>query len=436
MNNDAANAARRSIRRHQIAGLIVVGLLVGSVGSWAATTSISGAVIAPGSLVVDSDVKKVQHPTGGVVGEILARDGDHVKAGDVVLRLDDTVTRASLAIVSKGLTELIARKSRLEAERDAADTISVPDELATRLDDVAVKHVVQGEQRLFELRKTSRTGQKERLKQRLEQIQQEIVGLTVQAEAKSDEIDLVGRELEGARRLYAKNLFPITKMTNLEREATRLKGERGKLIAAIAQTKARATETELEILQIDRDLGSEVARELREVDAKIGEFVERKIAAEDQLSRIDIRAPQSGHVHQSTVHTVGGVIGPGEPLMLIIPDADRLTVEARVAPQDIDQLHVGQEAMLRFSAFNQRTTPEISATVTRLSADTTTDEKTGLSYYTIRLAMADAEVARLGDNALVPGMPVEVFVKTEDRKVLSYLVKPLADQVARAFREQ
>ena len=436
MNNDAANAARRSIRRHQIAGLIVVGILVGTVGSWAATTSISGAVIAPGSLVVDSDVKKVQHPTGGVVGEILARDGDHVKAGDVVLRLDDTVTRASLAIVSKGLTELLARKSRLEAERDGAETISVPNELATRLDDVTVKHVVQGEQRLFELRKTSRTGQKERLKQRLEQIQQEIVGLTVQADAKSDEIDLVGRELEGARRLYAKNLFPITKMTNLEREATRLKGERGKLIAAIAQTKARATETELEILQIDRDLGSEVARELREVDAKIGEFVERKIAAEDQLSRIDIRAPQSGHVHQSTVHTVGGVIGPGEPLMLIIPDADRLTVEARVAPQDIDQLHVGQEAMLRFSAFNQRTTPEISATVTRLSADTTSDEKTGLSYYTIRLAMADTEVARLGDNALVPGMPVEVFVKTEDRKVLSYLVKPLADQVARAFREQ
>jgi membrane fusion protein, type I secretion system len=436
MIGDNGNAARRSIRRHQLVGFVVVGLLAGGVGSWAATTSISGAVIAPGSLVVDSDVKKVQHPTGGVVGVILARDGDHVGAGDVVIRLDETVAQASLSIVNKGLTELIARKSRLEAERDGADAIRVADELASRLDEEAVKHVVQGEQRLFDLRRSSRLGQKDRLEQRLEQLQQEIVGLTAQAEAKAEEIKLIGRELEGARKLWAKNLIPITKMTNLEREATRVKGERGKLISAIAQTKAKVAETELEIIQIDRDLASEVARELREVDAKIGEFVERKIAAEDQLSRIDIRAPQSGYVHQSTVHTVGGVIGPGEPIMLIVPDADRLSVEAKVAPKDIDQLYIGQTAMLRFSAFNQRTTPEISAKVSRISADISTDERTGLSYYTIRAVMTAEEMGRLGDKALVAGMPVEVFVKTEDRKVLSYLVKPLADQVARAFREQ
>jgi HlyD family secretion protein len=436
MSHAPTITARRSIRRHQLVGLAVVGLLVGVVGSWAATTAISGAVIAPGTLVVDTNVKKVQHPTGGIVGEILARDGDHVTAGQVVLRLDDTMTRASLAIVTKGLTEFLARKARLEAERDAAETIQIPDELAARLNEKDVAHVVNGAQRLFELRKSARIGQKDRLQQRLEQLNQEIVGLTAQVEAKTEEVRLIKRELSGARRLWAKNLLPISKLTNLEREATRVSGEKGQLISAIARARAKIAETELEIIQIDRDLASEVARELREIDAKIGEFVERKIAAQDQLRRIDIRAPQSGTVHQSSVHTVGGVVSPGEQIMLIVPEADNLTVEAKVAPQDIDQLYLGQAAMLRFSAFNQRTTPEIKATVSRISADITTDERSGLSYYTIRAAMSADEVARLGDVSLVPGMPVEVFVKTGDRKVLSYLVKPLSDQIARAFREQ
>ena len=436
MSSAPSTTARRSIRHHQLVGLVVVGLLVGVVGSWAATTSISGAVIAPGTLVVDSNVKKVQHPTGGIVGEILARDGDHVEAGQVVLRLDDTMTRASLAIVTKGLTEFYARKARLEAERDGTDAIEIPDELASRLDDEDVAHVVKGARRLFQLRQSARVGQKERLQQRLEQLEQEIVGLKAQAEAKSEEVRLIKRELAGARKLWAKNLLPISKMTNLEREATRVGGEKGQLISAIARAKAKIAETELEIIQIDRDLASEVARELREIDSKIGEFVERRIAAQDQLSRVEMRAPQSGTVHQSTAHTVGGVISPGEQIMLIVPEADNLIVEAKVAPQDIDQIRLGQSAVLRFSAFNQRTTPEINATVSRISADISKDEHTGLDYYTIRTAIAAGEVERLGDISLVPGMPVEVFVKTGDRKVLSYLIKPLSDQLTRAFREQ
>jgi HlyD family secretion protein len=225
-------------------------------------------------------------------------------------------------------------------------------------------------------------------------------------------------------------------MTELERAATRVEGEKGSLISAIARSKARIAETELEIIQIDRDLASEVAKELREIDGKIGEFVERKVAAEDQLKRIDIRAPQAGIVHQSTAHTVDGVINAGETIMLIVPKADNLTVEAKVAPQDIDQLYFGQTAMLRFSAFNQRTTPEITGTISRISADITTEERTGASYYTVRIAMSAGEVSRLGDRPLVPGMPVEAFVKTGDRKVISYLVKPLTDQITRAFREQ
>jgi len=325
--------------------------------------------------------------------------------------------------------------ARLEAERDGADAMVVPAELASRSSDPQVAHVIGGGRRLFALRRAARIGQKAQLCQRIEQLNQEIEGLTSQAEAKSREVELIQRELKGARELWAMNLMPITKMTNLEREATRVAGEKGNLISTIARAKARIAETELEIVQIDRDLASEVARELREIDAKTGEFVERKVAAEDQLKRIDIRAPQAGIVHQSTAHTVGGVINPGELIMVIVPRAGHLTVEARVAPQDIDQLQLGHTAMLRFSAFNQRTTPEIAGTVSRISADITTDQRTGASYYTIRVATSPEEVSRLDDKVLVPGMPIEVFVETGNRRVLSYLVKPLTDQIARAFRE-
>jgi membrane fusion protein, type I secretion system len=277
---------------------------------------------------------------------------------------------------------------------------------------------------------------KAQLRQRINQLEEEIGGLGIQAEAKAKEIELIQRELEGAHELWKKNLIQITKLTTLEREAARIEGERGNLISTIARAKAEIAETELKIIQIDQDLASEVAKELREIDAKVGEYVERKVAAEDQLKRIDIRAPQTGIVHQSTTHTVGGVINATDPIMLIVPEADHLTVEAKVAPRDIDQLLLGQEAMLRFSAFNQRTTPQITGTVSQISADITTDERTGDSHYTIRVAISAEEISRLGDRALVPGMPVEVFVKTGDRRVLSYLVKPLSDQITRAFREQ
>ena len=261
-------------------------------------------------------------------------------------------------------------------------------------------------------------------------------GGSTAGKAKSQEIELIQRELKGVRELWEKNLIPITKLTTLEREATRIEGEKGKPDLTIARAKAKMAETELQIIQIDQDLASEVAKELREIDAKVGEFVERKVAAEDQLKRIDIRAPQTGIVHQSMAHTVGGVINATDPIMLIVPEADHLTVEAKVAPQDIDQLLLGQEAMLRFSAFNQRTTPQITGSLSQISADITTEERTGDSYYTIRVAMSAEEISRLGERALVPGMPVEVFVKTGDRRVLSYLVKPLSDQITRAFREQ
>ena len=261
-------------------------------------------------------------------------------------------------------------------------------------------------------------------------------GYGAQERAKLREIALIERELVGARELWKKNLMPVTKFTSLEREGARLEGERGVLVATRSQTKGKVSEIELQILQLDHDLSSEVARELREVDAKIGEMVERKVAAEDQLKRTELRAPQDGTVHQTTIHTVGGVIAPGEQVMLIVPDADTLKIEAKISPQDVDQLREGQTAVLRFSAFSQRTTPEINGSLSRVSPDTVTDQRTGQTYYTARVAVEADEISRLGAVKLVPGMPVEVFIQTGERKVLSYLVKPLSDQFARAFRER
>jgi membrane fusion protein, type I secretion system len=426
-----------SIRRNLWAGTAVALLLVGGIGGWGATTDISGAVIAPGALVVDTNLRKVQHPTGGVIGEILARDGDRVKAGDVLLRLDATITRANLAIVVKGLDELRARKARLEAERDNGARVEFPPELTERQSEPDVARIMTSERKLFDLRQAARTGQKSQLRQRITQLQREVEGLDAQAAAKSREITLIQKELVGARELWDQNLYPITKLTNLEREATRVEGERAQLVATGSQARGKITETELQIVQIDRDLASEVAKELREADAKIGEYQERQVAAEDQLKRIDIRAPIDGVVHQSTAHTVGGVIAQsGDAIMLIVPESDRLTVEAKVAPQDIDQLHIHQPAHVRFLAFNQRTTPEIEGRVSRISADAVTDQRTGAAYYTIRIALDPAQIARMGEVKLVPGMPVEAFVSTGDRRVISYLMKPLTDQFARAMRER
>ncbi|MFL5044318.1 MAG: HlyD family type I secretion periplasmic adaptor subunit [Xanthobacteraceae bacterium] len=433
---DYIAVARRSIRRHVVTGIAAIAVLAGGLGGWAMTTELSGAVIASGALVVDTNLKKVQHPTGGVVGELRVRNGDRVKAGDVVIRLDDTTTRANLAIVIKGLDELAARQARLEAERDDDENIDFAVELLARKSNPDVARILGSEQILFDLRRKARLGQKAQLREKVAQVQDEILGLSGQADAKKREIELIQRELEGVRDLWSKKLVPISRLTALEREATRLDGERQQYISAVAQAKGKISETKLQIIQIDQDLRSEVAKELREIQAKSAELVERKVAAQDQLMRVDVRAPQDGIVHQLAVHTIGGVVTASEPLMLIVPQADELTVEVKLPPQNIDQLSGGQRAILRFSAFNQRTTPEINGVVTTISADITQDQKTSASYYLVRISMSANEIARLNDLKLVAGMPVETFIQTGDRTVMSYLVKPLHDQIVKAFRER
>lgn len=430
---DQANA---NVSRYVAAGLSIVFLLFGVLGVWAATTSISGAVVSAGLVVVESNVKKVQHPTGGIVGEILVRNGSQVKAGDLLIRLDETLTRTNSQMIAKQLDQLEMREARLKAERDDASVIKVPDGLAQRASEPNVAEIIHGEDSMFRSRRTSRDGQIAQLKERMGQLGDESRGIAAQMEAKSREIGLIADELNGLAGLEAKQLVTTSKIAALKREKARLEGELGQYEAGLAQTNGRKTEVSLQIARLDQDLKTDVVKELREAQTKIAELTERKIAAEDQLRRVDIRAPQDGTVHQLAVFTVGGVVEPGEPIMLIVPHNDRLLVEARIKPSDIDQVHTGRPARLRFGTFDQQTTPQIGAEVIGISPDLSRDPATGETYFTARMAIPEAEVQKLGSNKLQPGMPVEVHITTQERTALSYLVKPIADQVNRSFRER
>jgi HlyD family secretion protein len=428
--------AGQSIKRHLLITLVVVVLLVGGIGGWAATSEFSGAVIAQGQLVVDTSVKKVQHPTGGVVAELMVRDGNQVKVGDVVIRLDDTQTRASHQIVSKGLDELSARRAREEAELEGLDTVVFPETLTSRQNDQEIARLISGETKLFETRRKTREGLKSQLGERVLQSEEEIRGLSAQVASKEKQIEWIKQELEGVRELWEKKLVQFNRVTSLEREQARLEGERGQLIAATAQAKGKISETRIQILQIDQDMRTEVGKDLADIRSKTAELVEKRVAAEDQLKRVDIRAPQDGMVHQLDVHTVGGVVSAGQQIMLVVPAADKLIVEAKVQPQDIDQVRIGQKAVMRFVNFNSRTTPEINGQVSLVSADVTLDQRTGLSFYTVRIGISAEEMANLTEHKLIPGMPVEVFIQTTIRTVVSFFIRPFQDQIAKAFREK
>ncbi len=418
------------------AGIVVVTLLCGGLGGWAATSQLAGAVIASGTVVVESNVKKVQHPTGGIVGEIRVRNGDKVSQGELLVSLDATMARANLQIIAKQLDELVMRQQRLKAERDGEADLIVPVALNTRRRDADVAAIISGEISLFRNRYTSRQGLKAQLEERIAQLSNEALGLQAQLKAKSDESELIRVELDGQAELWERNLIPLATYTHTRREAARLAGEQAQLQASIAQVRGRMAETSLQILQIEQDLRTEVTKELRDAQARQAELEERRVAAEDQLRRVDIRAPQAGRVHEMAVHTVGGVVGPSEPLMLIVPEDDKLVIEARIAPQDIDHVRVGQTAVVRFTAFNQQTTPEFIAEVQHVSADLAREPQQNLAHYVTRLALAPGEAKRLGALKLVPGMPAEIYIATGDRTALSYLVKPLSDQFQRAFRER
>ncbi|WP_331376699.1 HlyD family type I secretion periplasmic adaptor subunit [Sinorhizobium chiapasense] len=428
-------SARRSLGRHMVAVSTLAIALVAGVGGWAATTELSSAIVAGGVVVVDDNVKKVQHLTGGIVGELLVREGDRVHAGQVLIRLDGTTVRANLAIVESTLAQLYARRARLQAERIGAVSFEVDKDLDKFISGAAATKLVDGEQRLFASRRSALIGMRDQLASRKAQLADEIEGLTVQLQAIEDALKLIAEELTGVDSLYGQGLVPMQRVTTLKRQRAELEGDRGQRIAARAQARGKSSEIDLQILQLDEDRRTEISKDLTDVEAKIAEYEERRTAASDQLRRLDITAPLSGRVYQLAIHTVNGVVNPGETLMLVVPEADDLTVEARVATHDIDQIHVGQPVEIRFSAFNQRTTPEVEAEVATIAPDLVTDERTGTSYYPLRIRPKKESLAKLNGLSLYPGMPAEVFIKIADRTVISYLTKPLTDQMRHAFRE-
>lgn len=438
--SDASSELHRKIRRLNLIGLGAVAILVFGVGGWAAVAQLSGAVIAPGFVVVESNVKKVQHPNGGIVGQIFVKEGSVVEEGQIVVRLDDTVPRANLGVIRSQLDELTARQARLVAERDNVETISFPDELTSRGGESQVAAAVTGEQKLFESRRQSRLGQRALLQERIAQINEEVRGLSSQRKAKESEIGLIGEELKGVSELFAKNLVSIMRYMALQRDKTKLEGEHGQLGADIARARGRISETELQIIQLEKDFITDVLKELRDIEGKVAELRERMIAAVDQLRRIDIRAPQSGTVLQLTVHTVGGVIGAAETIMLIVPQQDQLVVEARVAPVDIDQIVLGAPVQVRIQAGNQRTTPSVAGKVTHISADLTREAASsgqpGQVYFLTRVSLNPESAKNLGELKLVPGMPAEALIETGVRTPLEFLLKPLQEQIARTFRER
>lgn len=432
--NPEVIAVEPQIRRRLAYGTALTVLLVGSIGGWGALASLSSAVIAPGIVVVDSSDKKVQHPTGGIVSELNVQNGDRVKAGDVLVRLDATQARANLGVITSQQMEYRGRKARLEAERDQANKIEFPKGFQDSSADAAA--IAASERRLFEARMTSKEGQKKQLRERIGQFRKEIEGLTVQHVAKKTEVELMGEEQVRVQDMRKRELVNVTKQLTTDRDFTRLQGEEGMLVSNIAKADGQISEIEVQIISLDQTMVSESMKELREVEGHLSELAERRTAAQDQLDRIEIKAPKSGRVNELAVHTVGGVINPAETLMMIVPDDEKLAIEVRVAPTDIDQLSIGQPATLRFSAFNQRTTPEFKGVITQIAANMTREPQTGVSYYTARLAIAPDQEEAARKLKLVPGMPVETFVQTGERKAITYLLKPFNDQIARAFKEE
>ncbi|CTQ47571.1 HlyD family type I secretion periplasmic adaptor subunit [Roseibium aggregatum] len=430
-STNADDMLRHTVRNHMLFALLLTIVIIGGIGGWAAFTEISGAVVSSGTIVVESNIKQVQHREGGIVRDIRVKNGDVVEAGDLLIRLDDTVTRANLAVVTKQLTDLTAQELRLAAERDDLRTIEWPEQRMTSLGDVE-----RGQQLLLEARQNSKEGRKNQLEEQIRQFNKQTEGLEAQVAAKTSEIELIGEELDDLGGLLDKQLVSKSRVTALRREKARLDGEYGDLIAQIARTREAISERHIQILQIEETYRAEVLENLQEVRSRIAQLEEQKIAAEDELTRVDILAPRNGYVHQLAVHTIGGVIAPGETIMQIVPREDQLIVETQVRPVDIDQMSPGQQARVRFPSFDQRTTPELNAELLTISADLNQDERTGMSFYVARLVIDESELTKLGDQALVPGMPVETFLQTGDRTVLSYLVKPIRDQIAHALRER
>lgn len=402
--------------------------LLFGVGGWAAHARLSGAVITQGQVAISQQVKLIQHRDGGIVSEIAVRNGDQVKKGDVLIRLDETQTRVELAIVRGQLQQFYAMRARLKAERDGEAGVS--------FDGLDVSEVLKvSELKLFEANRRMITSQEEQMRLQITQLEEQIRGLKAQTGSSDAEREIVEKEIAKLETLLKSGLVPVSEHRDLLRQMARIDGSKGELVARIAEAVGQISELRIKLLAIDQNTRKETQTQIVGIEAKIAELSEREVAARDRLSRMEVRAPVDGLVYDLQVHTIGGIIAPGASVMSIVPEDDDLTVEIRIPPADIDRIAPGQASRLRFTVFNQRTTPELDGQVGVVAAATTIDRATGQPYYLATVDITQA-LDRLGDRKLMPGMPVEVYVQTDERTAISYLTKPFTDQMLRAFREE
>jgi HlyD family secretion protein len=430
-------AQGRSARRLMAAGFLTSALLVGGLAGWGGFSTIAGAVVTSGQIEVEGNRQVVQHPEGGVVTAIHARDGDRVAAGDVLVSLDGDALATELTIAEGQLFEIVARRNRLAAERDGAGAIAFDDELLARAaDNTETAALVASQNLQFTTRRHALEEETQQLRERLAQIGKQIEGLEAQRAATAAQAALVQIDIDAQQSLFSRGLSQQNRLLEPQRELAKLQGEEGQIDASIAENRARIAEIEIEILRLTTRLREEAIEALRDLEFREIELRERRARLREDIARLEIRAPVDGIVYGSTADTLRAVIRPAEPILHIVPQEQPMIVRTRIEATDIDQVAVGQEASLVFAAFDSRSMPEMTGEVSALSADVFTDERTGAPYYRADIRLDAASRDALRDRALVPGMPVEAFIRTEDRTPLDYLVKPLATYFNRAFRER
>jgi HlyD family secretion protein len=433
----AQNSATRAdgIGQHVSFGHVLTAALIGGVGWWAGTSSIAGAIVASGTVVVESNVKKVQLQTGGTVRAILVRNGDHVRVGDTLVRFDDRVAAANLQIMSQQLDRTRLRMARLAAEAAGSPVLTVPPALVERVAEPDVAAVLAGEKNLLASDLGLLNNKKGQLASRNRQYLDQIEGLNAQRDAARDALALSQGDLVDVEDLYNRKLAPRDRLTALKMQIVQQKGEIGRLTAAIAEAEGRISENAVMGLQIEDDFRKSANSDLRDTEAKEVELAERQRVARSQLDDTVVIAPQDGIVQELNIHTVGGVVAPGETMMVIVPGTDELVIDAQVAPQHIDEVYAGQPVVVRFSAFDRTVTPECHGTVKSVSADLIRDAASRTAYYSARIDVSDEATCLGKDKTLVPGMPTELHIQTGERTVWSYIFKPLSDQLLRSFRE-
>lgn len=423
----------RQARRVGVGILLVI--FVGF-GGWASVAELDSAAVATGVVTVESYRKTIQHFEGGIVKEILVRDGDDVRSGAILLRLDDTQARARLEIVRSQYLAARALETRLIAERDQQNRIIFSEELLNLQDDTRVRETLDGQERVFKTRRDALQGETALLEQRIEQLHAQIGGLETLQQTEQKRIDSLQRELQDFRRLQQSGYTDKLRLLELERDIAKLEGERASHLADLARTRMQVGETKLQILQLRKQLQTDVVTELRDTQTKLFDLIERMRALQDTVERTEIRAPTDGTVVGLNVHTVGGVVATGTPLLEIVPRGEQLLVEAKVQPTDIDKVHPGLAADIRFTAFKLRTTPVAEGKVLTVSADRLIESDTKYSYYLARIQVTPQGMQRLKELELLPGMPAEVMIKTGERSFLNYFLRPFLDAFARSFREE